>query len=641
MRDKWKLFHGRFLVSPQGRARAVRWTVRAVVLLFLGLWLGLSLTGGQGPQDYLERHDGIWEVLRTAQLMRAGDTAPVEVTLPHQLHHAHSGDVAQYTLALPVRPEHSRASPLGLCVPRWSLSAEVWLDGVRLSGAAPGIEAIREYTRPHFVALPAGLSVGPHTLTLRVHPLAELDPGLSEIWFGDGDDIRRGCARFAEAKRDRGYGALFMLGLMGVIGLLLWAQLQERSARYFALMALGWALHFAHLNEDWWPMSLDHWSLGYFISRVAFGLPMMLFCLSFAQPPRPKLERALVWIYVLAIAVLCVLPSERRDEWLSAFALCNLVLASYCLWLLLRATWHTPGLSGRILAATLAFVIVSHVLDLARWLGFIPFGAVSLSYVSVPLLSLSFGLLLVERLFQHVQREARAAQELREQIELQRQRIAADYAQMQQQHAQLAILEERRRIVRDMHDGLGAQLVSARTLLDGRQTPSPEVLSALIDRSLWDLRSVIDVLEQDTHIAHDDDPISTLLGSLRWRLEPVLRAKGIALLWRVDALPPQFLRDDAQRLHLLRFVQEVFANVLKHSGATQVAFTMQHDVGAIRLHVQDDGRGIDLTQQKSGVGVGMRNLARRAQALGAHWSIDSPPGQGVGVTLVWDWTGRD
>ena len=204
--------------------------------------------------------------------------------------------------------------------------------------------------------------------------------------------------------------------------------------------------------------------------------------------------------------------------------------------------------------------------------------------------------------------------------------------QIQRQHEQLAVLEERRRIVRDMHDGLGSQLVSASALLGSAHPVSPQQAILVIDHALLELRSVLDVLAVEPSEDPHDDPVAALLGALRWRIDPVLKAQGVELSWRAEGLPADFLPQDTQRLHLLRLLQEAFSNVLKHAQASHLAFSVTTTNGQITLTLADNGRGFLPHTVR---GIGLDSMRRRALALGAQLAVDSTPGQGTCVRLAW------
>ena len=116
-----------------------------------------------------------------------------------------------------------------------------------------------------------------------------------------------------------------------------------------------------------------------------------------------------------------------------------------------------------------------------------------------------------------------------------------------------------------------------------------------------------------------------LLAALRFRLSPRLQASGTRLEWAVEDVPPLAWIDPRSALHILRILQEVFTNIVKHAGATHIRVGTRQKGDRVCVTVDDDGTGFlpDLAAPRAGSvspakGRGLGNLARRAQALGAQ-----------------------
>jgi len=150
-----------------------------------------------------------------------------------------------------------------------------------------------------------------------------------------------------------------------------------------------------------------------------------------------------------------------------------------------------------------------------------------------------------------------------------------------------------------------------------------QVLRECID----DLKLTIDSLE----------PVSTdlllLLATLRYRLGPRLEAAGISLTWEVGDIPPLPWLGAQSALHILRILQEVLTNVLKHSRATAVRVQTSRDDHWARVRVHDNGTPFDLTALPlEHGGRGLANVQRRAAALNAAVSWE-PDATGTWFTL--------
>ena len=126
-----------------------------------------------------------------------------------------------------------------------------------------------------------------------------------------------------------------------------------------------------------------------------------------------------------------------------------------------------------------------------------------------------------------------------------------------------AVDQERERLMRDMHDGVGSQLMTTLAAVERDELDSPAV-AALLRDCIADLRLVIDSLEPEQR------SLQLALANLRYRLEPQLQAAGIRLQWVVpadagtaSAWPPGTV------LQVLRIVQEGLVNAIRHSGRVE------------------------------------------------------------------------
>ncbi|WP_426113159.1 sensor histidine kinase [Massilia sp. PWRC2] len=637
-------------------ATARRGWIAALVLLLLLLLAALAALVDSyeigGPAAYANGIGGSASVVRAARWFDAGAdgaagsvaiTPPdatvmaqrgLAVALPHLL----AKTLAQptinwYRMTVQIAAPVPGAVAAAACVPRWSSSASVWIDGKQLIATAGGGNVMNDWSRPQFIALPPDLAAGPHQLDVRLRALPALAPGLSEIWIGDGPLIRTACATLAEQREARILGSGLLIGMMGLAGVLTALLFGDAAAACFALMAMLWVAQLALSRGLSLGLGEQHWTLLFIASRTAFVPPMMLFCLRIAQLRRPRLERTIVLGYGAALALLLALAPQQWARWLTMVALLLILALPYFLAQLVRHALRTPTISGAVLAAAIVFVMVSNVLDIMRWAGAAPYSSGSLSILSMPMLSLAFGALLFERLVGYARSEMVAAETLRLTVAHQAERIAADFAVLKAQGERLVVLEERRRIARDMHDGVGSHLVSVSALLKSGRAMGQSHIAGLVDGALHELRGVLDVLSAEPAIDGDDDPVSTLLGSLRWRVAPVLESQGIELEWQADSLPADFLPGDAARLHLLRLLQEGFTNIVKHAGASKVRFRSAIEDGVVVIELCDNGCGMAAADDAAlpcARGLGLGGMRQRAALMRASFELRAcAPGTGI------------
>lgn len=209
-------------------------------------------------------------------------------------------------------------------------------------------------------------------------------------------------------------------------------------------------------------------------------------------------------------------------------------------------------------------------------------------------------------------------------LQQQKRELEALHAASSRGTLERAMLDERQRVMRDMHDGLGAQL-SGLMLMAGRPETLPQQLQMQVRSAIDELRLVVDAM------APFDGNLSTLLGNLRPQLEQRLALSHIWLRWAVDDLPPAggFTPEGLQ--HLRRLLLEAATNVARHSGASEAVFSASVSGAQLRLSLADNGRGFDADGPAAG--NGLRNMRWRAHALGGELNFSTEPSGCVTLLL--------
>ena len=215
--------------------------------------------------------------------------------------------------------------------------------------------------------------------------------------------------------------------------------------------------------------------------------------------------------------------------------------------------------------------------------------------------------------------------ELEERVQKKQQELEDNFALLQRLSRHAAVAEERQRIMTDMHDGIGAQLISALSLAESEDASPPEI-AALLRECIDDLRLTIDSLDCT------DNELLPALGNFRYRIERRLRPLGTELEWHVSELPALSYLSPRNLVHVLRILQEAFANVIKHAQASRVRLEVVHisDARRVCIRVSDNGRGL---ASHAPLGRGLGNMARRAASVGGELSVSSTGGGGTTVEL--------
>jgi signal transduction histidine kinase len=199
----------------------------------------------------------------------------------------------------------------------------------------------------------------------------------------------------------------------------------------------------------------------------------------------------------------------------------------------------------------------------------------------------------------------------------------------------LAVLEERQRLARDLHDAVNQSLFSAGLIA--------EALPRLWDldqqdarRSLEDLRLLIRGALAEMRALLAELRPSTLADS---NLSDLLRIQGNAFSGRTNVpvaltVTGEFSLPAEVKVAFYRVCQEALKNIAKHANASHVEMELKQAGAVIELRICDDGQGFDTRQTFSGhYGLGM--MRERAETAGALLSVVSRPGQGTELTIRW------
>jgi len=203
-------------------------------------------------------------------------------------------------------------------------------------------------------------------------------------------------------------------------------------------------------------------------------------------------------------------------------------------------------------------------------------------------------------------------------------------------HAQaLAVLEERQRLARNLHDAINQSLFSAGLIA--------EVLPRLWDRDQEEARRSLEDLRRLTRGAMAE--MRALLAELRpstltdAELGDLLRLLGNAFTGRTNiparvTVVGQGVLPAEVQVAIYRVCQEALNNVAKHAAASTVEINLKHEENAIELSIHDDGQGFDPESSTSGH-YGLSMMRERAELVGALLTVTSQPDHGTELTLHW------
>ena len=201
-----------------------------------------------------------------------------------------------------------------------------------------------------------------------------------------------------------------------------------------------------------------------------------------------------------------------------------------------------------------------------------------------------------------------------------------------------AVIEERDRIARELHDGL-AQILgyvntkaqAVRLLLAGGQ---PEAAQGQLQQLEEAAREVLsDVRQAILGLRLSARPDLDLAAKLRSFVDQFRRQSGLAIHLDLPTEPGQLRLAPATEIELLRIVQEALANIRKHADARSAWLRLESAETGLVLTIADDGSGFDPLQATADDHFGLLLMRERATAIGGEFELDSAPGRGTRVTV--------
>ena len=580
------------------------------------VWIAWLHLGGVGrPDDVEPLVEARFEVLAGED---SGAPPVVDLELPHDWADTHPlADRARYTLIAPL--DEVPPEGLGLYFPSVNTRREVSVNGELLDAGRKFLHLTTHFWHiPSYVSIPAALlRPGENVIEVEVDPDAPGGGYVAPPFLGPDEQLRPSyeVRRFLQRT-----GIQILVVAMVAFGLflaLLYA-LRRKDSSYFAFAVVTWVFAFPFYNviaiEAWLPKPNYRWSGA--ITMAWLTVAIAAFVHRFLGIHRPRLEWALAGgALVGSIYFALILDDRYFATAVSIWGALTLTVGLYPVVLVVRRFVREPTWELQLVVATGLVIITTSVHDIL-----LVNGPVSLEHdfaiVWAAVTSTSvFAYLFVRRFIVAFDTSEALTAELEQRVAEKHAELETSYRTLRELEQERAVATERERLMAEIHDGMGGQLVSTLAMVQDGDAQPAEVEAAL-RAALDDMRLVIHSLD-----AADTD-IPTLLGMLRGRLAPQLERAGIRVRWRVEDVPPLPDFGPEAALHLMRIVQESVTNVVKHAQAKTVTVATGVEEGVVVVRLTDDGRGLG-GETAVGEGRGVGNMRRRAEALGGELELRS------------------
>jgi signal transduction histidine kinase len=203
--------------------------------------------------------------------------------------------------------------------------------------------------------------------------------------------------------------------------------------------------------------------------------------------------------------------------------------------------------------------------------------------------------------------------------------VAREISRYQRSMAEVAALDERRRIARELHDGVAQELAfvatQARLFMSSPEAVEVKYLAAAAERALDESRRAIALLAYPTEQTLDAAIVETV--------EELTSRAGSSPRFLVE---PDVTVLPHTRETLLRIVREAVTNAHRHGHANLITVELSNSSG-IHLRIADDGQGFDPTEVDDTSGYGLSTMRARVRSLGGEFSIESRPAVGTTVQV--------
>ena len=607
---------------------------RTVLCLVLATLLAWGAAASAQPPD-MQLLSQALAVASNAERFPEGDPSAATVSLPDEWAESsprHDGGV-WYRVQFDPGRALDRNDLLGLYVHRACSALDVYLNGRRIhSGGRPGDPLARDCHYPQLVTIPGGLVLSQGNvldLHVRGHALANVASrdragGLSELRIGAHDAL---VGRYADAVFwNVSIVKIVNLALatLGVVMVLLaWANRRDAPLGYYGLMAFGVALLWA---RHWWrAVPLDNATVEFLVC-LAFTPVLALgvqFLLSYAGVRSRMIETALLAQCVVMPVSLLVAGPSRLFATTSAWYLVLALETFGAMLLHLRISWRDRRRDFVPMAITLAATSAVMLHELAVQRGWLPLPEAPRLQVWLPLILLAFG---VRLLLQRAAAPA-AVPDMRYLIDARVREVSAELERTHAEQAEARIEEvtqkERKRIAADLHDDLGAKLL---TIV---HTSESERISTLAREALEEMRLSVRGLT--------GKPVRLTDALADWRAETVMRLgqANVEIDWKSPTEDSDQVLAARVYVQTTRILRESVNNISKHSGASHVKVRCAIHHGNFGINIQDNGKGIPMELDgKLDRGHGMTSMKQRAKQMQGQCLVESGPGYGTVIRLT-------
>ncbi|WP_379545587.1 sensor histidine kinase [Qipengyuania sp. DSG2-2] len=480
------------------------------------------------------------------------------------------------------------------------------------------------WNRPYFIALaPEVFRDGMNTVEIRT--VSQGSVGVGRVMIGQSIAVQSYFNTQYFWRITAPQIANYAMLLLGVLVLLFWTRRrQETELLFLALSTFFWFARYYHFFAEDVPFDLQLFSDISENASLYGSWSTLAFYFYFI---RARHVRKIVTSFFFIALSITVIQKIFGLDW-TVFYLWSFLLSVAMAIVGLASLWRNRNLEYGALGLAMAATPVFAVIDIyAAYQYGGSGGAIYLSVFMPFLYTFAFLLSFGKRALDAFSSAENANSVLEARVAETRAELAESEEARQQLRVEQAIATEHGRLMQEMHDGIGSNLVTA--LAVARQQDMPRSTVKVLSNALNDLKLTVDSLEPV------EGDIVALIGNLRHRMAGDLKAAGIECKWEVEVCGTLPWLDATNALHVLRIFQEAISNAVAHSKAKVLRIgckeMVRGDINGIVAHVIDDGVGMHPGTVPRG--KGLANIQARAAALRGVLEHDSSVGNGTSISL--------
>lgn len=546
--------------------------------------------------------------------------APTADTAPQRI----ATRVTWYSLQVPPLPDDGRQ--LYLYVPRWKSDGTlaIYADGKLIHQSHANLQW-NGSNEPLMISLPrTEVSHPPRTLDVRLQHVRGIGGAFSSVWIGNYRQLAPRYTLREILQVQLSSFSSFAFLATGVFALFVWfSRRGEPIYLLYFMTSVVVFLRMLHTFVGVHPLIVSDAWFGWITVISPYWMIVVLHL--FVTELHGRRQPLLTGVALLngGFWTIATLPGLLDPTLLSAPVYANLlVLGLIVAFNGVRQSIRFKSRDALLLSVWCLVTVLSGVYDLALQQNIVSIESVFVSNFTGVGFTVLFWYIMFGRYIEALETATRAKADLARRLTQREAELTTSHQRLREIENRELLHQERQRLMQDMHDGLGSTLVTALRAFEGDRAADLDAV-ALLRGCIDDLKLTIDSME----------PVETdlllLLATLRFRLQPRLEASGLKLNWDAGEVPPLEWLDQRHALHILRILQETFANILKHAEAREVALSVRTEDGRVLVRVRDDGRGFDPTLPVTG--RGLANQQRRAEAIGGRVVWEPSP---VGACLV-------